>query len=73
MGAKISPLLLIDSGLKDVAYDCRQVHFLCQISNHRQLWTEASSLHKLRQSLILREQAYSTHAGNSKKRRAMLN
>ena len=48
MGAKISPLLLIDSGLKDVAYDCRQVHFLCQISNDRQLWTEASSLHNLR-------------------------
>ena len=48
MGAKISPLLLIDSGLKDVAYDCRQVRFLCQISNDWLLWTEASSLHNLR-------------------------
>lgn len=28
MGAKISPLLLIDSGLNDVAYGCRQVCFL---------------------------------------------
>lgn len=35
MGAKISPLLLIKSGLKNVAYVCRQVCFL--ISNSKPL------------------------------------